>query len=329
MLTLEFSAADVALTRFAHSPLEELANSVQVLKEPGEHAVHLPWVREVAPRIDWTRHGLLSALIRIPNVYVPDFLTPMPLGSAPTPEEELARLTATDPQQVRADLDRITGPLPPPVAELYADPVAGLARLADELRTYWALALAPYWERIRRLVDGEILRRARQMSTGGPAALFADLHPSVTWESGTLRVAHRWYSAERGLDGGRGLVLVPSVFAWPGVWSQTDPPHQPGLVYPPRGVATLWERPAPAPDGLAGVLGRTRAQLLAVLDSPASTTELAARLGISAPNVSHHLTALTAAGLLARHRTGRTVLYLRTPVAEAWLAQERTVVKNS
>ncbi|GAA2833643.1 DUF5937 family protein [Kitasatospora paracochleata] len=329
MLTLEFSAADVALTRFAHSPLEELANSVQVLKEPGEHAVHLPWVREVAPRIDWARHGLLSALIRIPNIYVPDFLTPMPLGSAPTPEEELARLTATDPRQVRADLDRITGPLPPPVAELYADPAAGLARLADELRTYWALALAPYWERIRRLVDGEILRRARQMSTGGPAALFADLHPSVTWESGTLRVAHRWYSAERGLDGGRGLVLVPSVFAWPGVWSQTDPPHQPGLVYPPRGVATLWERPAPAPDGLAGVLGRTRAQLLAELDSPASTTELAARLGISAPNVSHHLSALTAAGLLARHRTGRTVLYLRTPVAEAWLAQERTVVKNS
>ncbi|WP_442906782.1 ArsR/SmtB family transcription factor [Kitasatospora sp. NBC_01246] len=73
------------------------------------------------------------------------------------------------------------------------------------------------------------------------------------------------------------------------------------------------------PDGLARVIGRTRARLLAELDAPASTTELAARTGLSAANVSHHLTALRGAGLAARHRAGRTVLYLRTEAAELLL----------
>ncbi|MFH8385873.1 DUF5937 family protein [Kitasatospora sp. NPDC018058] len=321
MLIWEFSAQDLALTRFSHSPLAELSNSVQVLKEPGEHAVHLRWVREVRPRIDWAAYGLLSALVRVPNVYVPEFLTPVATAWEPTLDEELAQLVATSAEQVRVDVDRITAPLAPEVAALRADPAAGLNRLAAEVRAYWEAALAPYWTRIRRLVEGEILRRAQQMSTGGPAALFADLHPRVSWADGSLRIAHRWFTGERTLDGGRGLVLVPSVFAWPGVYSQTNPPYQPGLVYPPRGVATLWERPSSAPDGLVGVLGRTRAQLLTELGAPASTTELATRLGLSAPNLSHHLSALTAAGLVARHRTGRLVLYLRTGLAETWIGQ--------
>ncbi|MFJ1702382.1 DUF5937 family protein [Kitasatospora sp. NPDC088346] len=320
MLTLAFSAQDVALTRFACSPLWEVANSVQVLKEPGEHAVHLPWVRQVRARLAGVGFELLDQLVPVPTVYTPDFLTPVPPGWSPSLEEELARLVATAPEQVRVDLDRFEGPLPPLVAALRADPVAGLARLAGEVRAYWAAAVEPYWPRIVRLVEGEVLRRARQMSVGGPAALFEDLHPRVSWEAGRLRVAHRWFAAERVLDGERGLVLVPSVFAWPGVYSQSNPPWQPGLVYPPRGVATLWERSVPVPEGLAGVLGRARALLLAELGAPASTTELAERTGLSAPNVSHHLTALRGAGLVARHRTGRSVLYLRTAVAESLLA---------
>ncbi|PBC71897.1 ArsR family transcriptional regulator [Streptomyces sp. TLI_235] len=317
MLTLRFSAQDLAVTRFACSPLTELTNSVQVLKEPGEHGVHLPWVREARRRLAGVEFALLAELVPIPAVYTPDFLTPVPASSAPGIEEELAGLAAVPAAQVRADLDRWAGPMPPLVAALRADPEAGLARLAGEVRAYWAAAVEPFWGRIARLVEGEILYRARQMSADGPAALFADLHPRVSWERGTLRVRHIWFRAERRLDGERGLVLVPSVFAWPGVYSQTDPPGRPGLVYPPRGVATLWEAPAAAPDGLAGVLGRARAQLLVELAAPASTTELALRTGLSAPNVSHHLAALHVAGLVARHRSGRSVLYLRTPVAEA------------
>ncbi|MFD9596370.1 DUF5937 family protein [Kitasatospora sp. NPDC059973] len=320
MLVWEFSAQDLARTRFACSPLSEVATSVEVLKEPGRHAVHLPWVRQARRRLEGVGWELLSELIRLPTVYVPDFLTPVPTHSSPTIEQSVAALAATDPAVVRRDLDRLGGELPPLVAGLRADPEAGTARLAAEVQAYWTAAIAPHWPRIQRLTEGEILRRARQMSTGGPAALFADLHPQVSWERDTLRIDHRRVDVQRRLDGERGLVLAPTVFAWPGVFSQQNPPWQPGLVYPPRGVATLWETSgATVPDGLARVIGRTRARLLAELDAPASTTELAARTGLSAANVSHHLTALRGAGLAARHRAGRTVLYLRTEAAELLL----------
>jgi DNA-binding transcriptional ArsR family regulator len=65
------------------------------------------------------------------------------------------------------------------------------------------------------------------------------------------------------------------------------------------------------------VLGRTRAALLAALETPHSTTELAARTGMPAATVSRHLKALHAAGLATAHRVGRSVLYLRTPAAES------------
>ncbi|MGI5270234.1 ArsR/SmtB family transcription factor [Nonomuraea sp. CA-218870] len=75
-----------------------------------------------------------------------------------------------------------------------------------------------------------------------------------------------------------------------------------------------------APQALAAVLGRTRTRLLAELDQPASTKELAARLDLSEPGANQHLTALHRAGLASAHRTGRYVLYARTAVAETLLA---------
>ncbi|MEV4256487.1 helix-turn-helix domain-containing protein, partial [Spirillospora sp. NPDC049652] len=62
-----------------------------------------------------------------------------------------------------------------------------------------------------------------------------------------------------------------------------------------------------------------RARLLALLDEPAATGDLALRAGLSAGGTSQHLTALRDAGLVSAHRTGRYVLYARTEIAEALL----------
>ena len=51
----------------------------------------------------------------------------------------------------------------------------------------------------------------------------------------------------------------------------------------------------------------------------ARTTELAERMDMSAPGVSHHLIALRDAGLVTARRDGRAVLYVRTAPAEALL----------
>jgi DNA-binding transcriptional ArsR family regulator len=321
LISLRFSARDLAATRFACSRLREVVSAVQVLKDTGARAVHLPWVRQARERLVGVRYPLLDQLVPMPAWHLPDFLAPVPAATAPSLAAELDRLRATPADRVRGELASLEGPLPPLVAELAADPQAGLDRLAAEMDRFWTAAIAPHWPRIERLVEGEVLYRARRMARGGPAALFDGLHPKVSWQQDVLRIAQRRRSAERTLAAGRGLVLVPAVFIWPGAVFEIDENrYQPGLCYPARGIATLWERGGAAPpQALAALLGRGRAQLLAELGSPASTTELAARTGQSAANVSHHLAVLHAAGLLARHRTGRTVLYLRTALAEALL----------
>ncbi|WP_405594686.1 winged helix-turn-helix domain-containing protein [Streptomyces sp. NBC_01410] len=64
---------------------------------------------------------------------------------------------------------------------------------------------------------------------------------------------------------------------------------------------------------LARLLGPTRAGLLAALAQPASTAQLAERHFLSPATVSYHLGVLHQAGLVVRARSGRAVLYRRTP----------------
>jgi DNA-binding transcriptional ArsR family regulator len=278
--------------------------------------VHLPWARRVAVPAD----TLLWALVPREPAYLPDFLTPPPPGLTPDLGAELARLRATPASVVRHDLDRY-GHRTPVLHDLYADPAAGLARLSTEIAAFWHAALAPDWSRIQLLLDAEVFARARGLAGDGAAALLNDLHDQVRWEAGTLSVSAPACTAPDVPDG-TGLVLVPSVFVWPSVLSifAGDVPQ---LAYPARGAATLWESRPESSDALGAVLGRGRTRLLLELDAPSSTTDLARRTGMTAGGVSQHLTALRAAGLVTAHRYGRSVLNVRTSLAEALLSSAR------
>ncbi|GAB3414082.1 ArsR/SmtB family transcription factor [Flindersiella endophytica] len=319
MLELQFSAQDVALTRFAYSPAWELVASVRILKFPGEHPIHRSWVEQVRERVAATRADLtlLADLVPVHNL-IPAFVAPPPRTTTPDLETELAAMCAVSPDQVRASLDLLEPPRSDAVAALYGDPPAGLRHLAELMLTYWDAALAPYWPRLRTLCDGDVVHRAHQLAEGGAVRLFSHLHPSVSWKNDALRIQHRRVDRRDDLAG-RGLLLTPSVFA-PRVFTMTSGDWQPMLRYPPRGLAELWTPHRRSPGALAGILGRTRAALLAELDTPASTAELAARSGLTPGAISQHLGALHAAGLLQRHRAGRYVLYARTTAAEALLA---------
>ncbi|MEO5878471.1 MAG: winged helix-turn-helix domain-containing protein, partial [Streptosporangiaceae bacterium] len=89
--------------------------------------------------------------------------------------------------------------------------------------------------------------------------------------------------------------------------------------YPARGVAAVWRGSRVRHDALARLLGATRAELLAALSDPASTTSLARRHGLSPSTVSAHLTVLRDTGLIVAQRHKRQVLYERTPLGEALL----------
>ncbi|SBT38727.1 ArsR/SmtB family transcription factor [Micromonospora narathiwatensis] len=323
MVAIGLSAGAVARVRFALSCLWETVASVRVLRDPGQHAIHLPWVNRVRPRLAEANligpdGGLLWHLVPPAPGYLADFLTPPPAGLAPDLGQELAALRATPPGTVRAHLDLYPGHRPPALAALYADPEDGLRRLAGEIGAYWRLALAGDWPRIRALLDAEVFRRACRLAEDGAAGLLNDLHERVRWEGDALLISQRHCTAPDVPDGS-GLVLVPSIFVWPSVLSIAAG-DVPQLAYPARGLGALWACPPDAPDALGAVLGRGRARLLAALDAPRSTTELARRTGLSPAGVSQHLTALRAAGLVVTHRHGRSLLSSRTAVAEALLS---------
>jgi hypothetical protein len=157
------------------------------------------------------------------------------------------------------------------------------------------------------------------VAEAGAGPTLDDLHPGIKWAGDRLRVPVS-HTETVALEG-RGLLLVPSAFLWTRPVVVTAEPWQPTVIYPARGVALLWEAKAPLDDALAALLGRTRARVLAGVPAPVSTTELAHRLQLTPGGVSQHLSALAAAGLVSRRREGREVLYLRTPLAEAWFDQ--------
>jgi DNA-binding transcriptional ArsR family regulator len=322
MLTLDFAVADLARTRFAISPMSELVAGLRLLHDPGRAGPHLPWLRDALPVARELDLGAAYALTSS-NGYMPDFLTPPATSPVATFEEELERVRKTPSDVVRREVGMAFGGRRPPasVAALIAQPRRSLHRMAEVLEAWWRRALEPYWPRVRSLLDADLAHRARRLTEGGPAALFADLHPAVAWREDRLAVRVSFDARVR--LAWRGLVIVPSAFYWQGIGPIIDPPWQPTLIYPARGLELLWEPGTAAPAALAAIIGRSRARLLTSLDAPRSTTELARRLELTAGAVSQHLKALRAAGLVTATRHGREVLYLRTEPAQRLLETQR------
>lgn len=316
MLALHFGVADVAEVRFGISPLVELMRSVRALDEPSAHALHLPWIAEAQKRTRGLRLEVIRAL-QPPGVYAPDFINPPPIRPLVELDEELTRMIRVPPAQIRAEVVAAypEGRVPAVLNPFVHDPARAVHDLVALLREYWDCTLAAHWPRIRSVLDGDLAYRAREMAIGGARRLFDDIDPTVTWRDEVLWV-EKSVTAEIDLKG-QGLLLVPSVFVWPRVLAVTDRHWQPALIYPARGVGLLWERCSVAgPEALNALLGRGRSAILAALDEPRSTTDLARLLEISPGSASQHLRVLRVAGLVAGHRTGRVVLYMRTALGD-------------
>jgi biotin operon repressor len=315
----ELVGRDLADVRFGISPLNELVLSLHAWRDPGRYPLHLPWIRDlhrVRGRLDTE---LLNALVN-DDMWTPDFLTPRPHSPLTRLEDELATVAGTPAAVVQRDLRQLHDPepLPPPLRRPRA-----LHRVLDALTDYWDLCFAPHWPRMRALLEGDVTYRGRQIARRGLATMFADLAGRISLVGNVVEVRTRsGVHYTRPTTGG--LTLVPSM--WTSSASAPISPDEPALViYLARGLGTLWEpQPLPAPDALAGLLGAHRAGLLVQLATPASSTELAARLGVTPTAVNQHLRVLRAAGLLVSARHGRSVLYRRSELADRLLTTSST-----
>lgn len=320
MIEMRFGPESLARLRFAMSPLTETMRSLRVLDDRETQSLHAPWAIEARRAVAHLQLDPLRALLQPFDTYTPDFISPPPASPLLAIEDELAVMRAVPPAQVRDEVHAAYRgrPVPSALAPLLERPARGLAQLAELVLAYWEGALAAHWPRLQALLSGDITYRARRLADGGAELLFADIDPCIEWIENTLRL-RKVFDASLHLDE-RGALFIPSAFVWPRVVAIVDLAWQPAIIYPARGVGSLWELPKQrGPDALARLMGRGRAEVLAALDQPTSTTELAHTQFVSAGGVSQHLTVLRDAGLVHASRTGRVVLYRRTALGNAML----------
>jgi DNA-binding transcriptional ArsR family regulator len=328
-LRIEVRNEDLTMTRFALSPLWELTHALRLLAydpaRPGEPVLR-PWLAQARDRYRaLARETDIDVILALnPPGWGADFLSPVPVGLSTTINDLLDQVRSTPADQAHREAAAALRRQPPVDARiariLASDQVASYA--ADVLAAAWQALLEPEWPTLRAILERDVVYRAGQLASRGWAAALTDLHANLSWQQGHIELS-RWPGDEDIDLAGRGLLFIPSVFVWPRLALTLDPPWPPALIYPARGVAALWERPGRASSGALGrLLGASRAAILLTLEEPASTTQLAAALGQSLGGIGDHLGVLREAGLITRARSGRSVLYRRTPVGDALVVAE-------
>ena len=86
----------------------------------------------------------------------------------------------------------------------------GPRRAASALEQYWHVEIAPYWSRLRAVLDADVAYRVGRLTRGGLAGVIDDLHPKLVMTEDDIRVSSL---VDASLDGD-GLLLVPCVFVW-------------------------------------------------------------------------------------------------------------------
>ncbi|MGH3757391.1 helix-turn-helix domain-containing protein [Actinophytocola sp.] len=318
MLTVWVDPGQLTRSRFALSRLAELSCALEVLTHPSRAPFARRWVDTTRHRLDVDEVSLIHALVEHDSAYVPDFLVPLPATYEPTLDDDLAAVATTPADTVRRHLTRAfpSDPLPNAVARVLdrGGERAVAETAAEQLHRCWQATLADSWPALRRVLDEDVRHRAARAARLGFAEILGDLHPTLHWDGTRLT---RQTTHDLTLEAAPGPVLTPSVFLpWPAVWNGT--PTDVLLGYPARGRGAVWSSPSQVLG--ASVLGARRVALLADLDPPRSTSELATRHQLSPATVSYHLNRLCSDGLVTRRQDGHNVLYTATDAARSLLA---------
>lgn len=342
----------LARSRFAFSPAFEVLgtlrsrDSAPVTPTGALHHV-ARWNERARTALDPATRELLHALYPTDHDYTPDFLTPRPTGTregieqvtetiATTPEEvvEYHLDIALDGRAVRPEVAEQfpseaayrawRRPVPPALARLVdAGPRAVAEEAARAVGAWYAAAMAEEWPEVRAVLEADIAHRGGQISSRGWAAMLADLG-DLTWTGAELLVERPYEGVVDWADDG--VLFVPSVAHSGRVQFCAERPDSPVMTYTARGTAPLWSggrEPTRAGADVVGLIGRGRREILVRLDRPRTTRDLSRLDGRSESTISYHLGVLANAGLVDKRRSGGSVAYRRTPLADSLVAAGR------
>ncbi|MFI5694683.1 ArsR/SmtB family transcription factor [Kribbella sp. NPDC051586] len=311
----------LAESRFAISTLAEVVGSLSTLRTartPEQRAFHAAhgaafrdWLADRPVVVD-----LVRASFRViqPGRFglMPDFFgLPPPWVARTSFELELDQLRSLTDDEVRADLAATTKA---PLAATLLEPGVRDA-LVDLVVWLWTHTLETDWTRRERLLRADIVARTDQLARHGWGSVLRDLGRDREWVgNGELRV-NRFDRPTVSLPAGSRLTFVPTNHSgsWAGWYRDSY-----AIYYPVAGRLAAVD--AARATGLGPLIGESRAELLRLLDGPRSTTHLVALSGQTLGAVGRHLKVLLGAGVVLRRRSGREVLYWRTPLGDSLVA---------
>ena len=329
LVRVNFTPDDVARTRFtvAPAPLVETALALVGLRRAAHARGHVgtgSWVLEARRAFPATARPLLDLLG--PRPPWPDFFD----SAAPDIEQALEEVRATPWTALRADLSYAWADRPgrPPIwlRNLGDGDRESVDLVVRALRDLHKAVVAPRWESVRVAFHADVARRIPVLAAGGHEELFGTLHPRLRWRDDGLDRPGTEMTCNLHGDG---LVLIPSAF-WTGepLFSVSKDERRPSsLLYAaahPNGHASACDgllADPPAVDGLAALLGPTRAAVLRALAAPRGTVELAGVVGISPASASEHAKVLREVYLIETLREGRAVRHSLTALGRTMLGQ--------
>ncbi|MFF9868634.1 ArsR/SmtB family transcription factor [Streptomyces sp. NPDC013953] len=315
MIRIHFTADDFARVRFPArpAPLQELNTAFLRLFRPGGDLLIGRWRQRLLRSLPPAAAPLADL---VPAAVAPRFLDVFGDGL----EDALDGVRAARPAFVRSELERAyahhTAPVPPWIRGLHRGDADAWQRLRAAQSAAFGTVLGPVWDVVRDLYRAEFTRHAVAVAEHGVGAALTGLVPGSRLRGGVWE----WEAAGQDAPGeqdielnGRGLLLLPT-FHWTGHPLLADPPGGPlGVTYPAgTGLPPTPYGPGGPHEALAGVLGRTRLDILLLLAEQHTTGGLARRLRVSDATVSAHTAALRAAGLITTVRAGKSVLHERT-----------------
>jgi DNA-binding transcriptional ArsR family regulator len=340
--------------RFTYSPLLECVLSLHVLAAPKHHALQHGWVRAMRALPPPLKREI-AAFAFVYRWHLPDMLTPFPHDRSASFHAEVERLCSYSPELLLEEFGRplfdhggrrgerlfeqpkvretmlaraaTYGPASLGLARLLLDDPAEFARrFARMITDYWDAAFAREWQRVEPLFLRSVAEASRILATLGIWPVLGRLPPHCRPD--TLRgelLIDLPHEHSVSISPENPLLLNPSVYVWPHLRVNCDPPWPTALVYAAPEIARSAAPrlpPSELLDMLRALGDDTRLRVLKLLaEQPRTTQELAPLVGLSAAGLSKALRRLADAGLVQSRREGYYVVYSLDPARLAALSE--------
>jgi DNA-binding transcriptional ArsR family regulator len=323
VIRVHLTDRDLVAMRLSYAPYWDILSA----------AVRAPGVRASGPeRIGGParRHRLLDAaapLTAVPALrFLQDGVVPSFLAITPEPgetvEASLERVAASDPADIEREVEHCTTVVPrrrEAVLAAWGNRPRAMASVVAAFRRAWNDGFGEAWPAIESVHLGDIAQRSLVLANDGPFRLFDDLRPGAWLDGYELCLPNRceWTYAPEGA----GITLVSSVFASEDYLAGELPGGRWLLVYPPAGRSLVWLDEGPSADAqMTELIGPVRAQILAALEVPRTTGDIAQLCGLAPNTASYHLARLREAGMVVTSRSGRRAFYRLARRGSAFLS---------